>query len=174
MTRGLIEGSWSDIEWRYMWIQTTQVDIFWTWSNKDRWNEEKVAPIRQADPPHYVSEAISFLGLAQSVSTFVPHPSSIAEPIQWLTHMNFEFKRAGNKQQVAFEKLKELITHADALTYCNVKSRTRILADTSPVGLRAVLTQLHCSEWRVIGYATRRLSDVERWYSQTEKEALAL
>lgn len=88
--------------------------------------------------------------------------------------MNFEFKRAGNKQQVAFEKLKELITHADALTYCNVKSRTRILADTSPVGLRAVLTQLHCSEWRVIGYATRRLSDVERWYSQTEKEALAL
>ena len=38
----------------------------------------------------------------------------------------------------------------------------------------AVLTQLHGSEWRVIRYAWRRLSDVEQRYSQTEKEALAL
>ncbi|XP_022791503.1 uncharacterized protein K02A2.6-like [Stylophora pistillata] len=42
------------------------------------------------------------------------------------------------------------------------------------MGLGAVLTQLHGSEWRVIGYASRRLSDVERRYSQTEKEALDL
>ena len=35
-------------------------------------------------------------------------------------------------------------------------------------------TQLHESEWCVIGYASRRLSDVERRYSQREKEALAL
>ena len=48
------------------------------------------------------------------------------------------------------------------------------MADESPVGLGAVLTQLHGSEWRVIGYAWRRLSDVERRYSQTKKEALAL
>ena len=38
----------------------------------------------------------------------------------------------------------------------------------------SVLTQLHGSEWRLIGYSSRRLSDVERRYSQTEKEALAL
>ena len=38
----------------------------------------------------------------------------------------------------------------------------------------SVLTQLHGSEWRVIGYSSRRLSDVERRYSNTEKEALAL
>ena len=48
------------------------------------------------------------------------------------------------------------------------------MAEASPVGLGAVLTQLHGSEWRVIGYASRRLSDVERRHSQTEKEALAL
>jgi len=72
------------------------------------------------------------------------------EPIQRLTHKNAEFKW-GEEQQVAFEKLKELITHADALAYFNVNSRTRIVADASPVGLGAVLTQLHGSEWRVIG-----------------------
>ncbi|PFX31209.1 Uncharacterized protein K02A2.6 [Stylophora pistillata] len=95
------------------------------------------------------------------------------EPIQRLTHKNAEFKW-GKEQQLALEKLKELITHADVLAYFNVNSRTRIVADASPVGLGAVLTQLHGSEWRVIGCASRRLSDVERRYSQTEKEALAL
>ena len=133
----------------------------------------KVAAIRQAGPPQNVSKARSFLGLAQFVSKFVPNLSSIAEPIQRLTHKNAEFKW-GKEQQVAFEKLKELITHVDALVYFYVNSRTRIVADASPVGLGAVLTQLHGSEWRVIGYASRRLSDVEWRYSQTEKEALAL
>ena len=109
-------------------------------------SEEKVAAIRRAGPPQNVSEARSFLGLAQFVSKFVPDLSSIAEPIQRLTHKNAEFKW-GKEQQVAFEKLKELITHADAC-------RTRIVADASPVGLGAVLTQLHGSEWRVIGYAS--------------------
>ena len=60
------------------------------------------------------------------------------------------------------------------LSLFNVKIRTRIVADASPVELGVVLTQLHGSEWRVIGYASRRLSDVERRYSQTEKEVLAL
>ena len=55
-------------------------------------SEEKVAAIRQARPPQNVSEARSFLGLAQFVSKFVPDLSSIAEPIQRLTHKNAEFK----------------------------------------------------------------------------------
>ena len=143
-----------------------------TWTDIEP-SEEKVAAIIRAGPPQNVSEARSFLGLAKFVSKFVPDLSSIAEPIQRLTHKNAEFKW-GKEQQVAFEKLKELITHADALAYFNVNSRTRIVADASPVGLGAVLTQLQGSEWRVIGYASRCLSDVERRYSQTEKEALAL
>ena len=87
--------------------------------------EEKVATIRRAGPPPNVSEARSFLGLGQFVSKFVPDLSSIAEPIQRLTHKNTEFKW-GKEQQVAFEKLKELITHADALAYFDVNSRTRL------------------------------------------------
>ena len=96
-------------------------------------SEEKVTAIRQAGPPQNVNEARSFLGLAQFVSKFVPDLSSIAEPIQRLTHKNAEFKW-GKEQQVAFEKLKELITHADASAYFNVNSRTRIVADASLVG----------------------------------------
>ena len=136
-------------------------------------SDEKVAAIQHADPPQNASEARSFLGLVQFVSKFVPDLSSIAVPIQRLTHKNAEFKW-GREQQISFEKLKKLITNANALAYFSIDSRTRIVADASPVGLGAVLTQLQGSEWRVVAYASRRLTDVERRYSQTEKEALAL
>ena len=42
------------------------------------------------------------------------------------------------------------------------------------MGLGAVLVQTKSGERRVICYASRILSDVERRYAQTEKEALAL
>ena len=70
--------------------------------------------------------------------------------------------------------MKELITSTTALAYFDVNSKTRIVADASPVGLGAVLIQLQGVEWRVIAYASRGLTDVERRYSQTEREALAL
>ena len=136
-------------------------------------SDEKVAAIQHADPPQNASEARSFLGLVQFVSKFVPDLSSIAEPIQRLTHKNAEFKWS-REQQISFEKLKKLITNANALAYFSIDSRTRIVADASPVELGAVLTQLQGSEWRVVAYASRRLTDVERRYSQTEKKALAL
>ena len=79
-----------------------------------------------------------------------------------------------SEQQAAFDKLKELITSTTALAYFDVNSKTRIVADASPVGLGAVLIQLQGVEWRVIAYASRGLTDVERRYSQTEREALAL
>ena len=84
-----------------------------------------------------------------------------------------EFK-GQSEQQAAFDKLKELIASTRAVAYFDVNSRTGIVADASPVGLSAVLIQLQGVEWRVIAYASRGLTDVERRYSQTEREGLAL
>ena len=55
----------------------------------------------------------------------------------------------------------------------NVSCR-QVIADASPVGLGAVIVQEHEGTLRPICYASRTLSSVERRYSQTEKEALAL
>ena len=66
-----------------------------------------------------ISEARSFLGLAQFVPEFAPDLSSIAKPIQRLAQKNAEFKW-GKEQQVAFERLKELIAHANVLAYFNI------------------------------------------------------
>lgn len=43
------------------------------------------------------------------------------------------------------------------------------MTNASKVGLRGVLVQKQGSEYRVIMYASRSLSDLERRYSQTEK-----
>lgn len=49
-----------------------------------------------------------------------------------------------------------------------------MIADASPVGLGAVLVQENNAEGRAVCYASMSLSSVQRRYSQTEKEALAM
>ena len=80
----------------------------------------------------------------------------------------------GDAQQRSFQKLKDLLTRAETLAYFKNECKTRIVADAGPTGIGAVLTQLQDGMWRVISYASRNLTDVERRYSQTEKEGLAL
>ena len=51
-------------------------------------SEEKVAAIRNPDPPQHASEARSFLGVVQFVSKFIPDLSTVAEPIQRLATLS--------------------------------------------------------------------------------------
>jgi hypothetical protein len=52
--------------------------------------------------------------------------------------------------------------------------KTQVIADANPVGLGAVLAQKQGEDYKIICYASRSLSDIQRRYSQTEKEALGL
>ena len=55
-----------------------------------------------------------------------------------------------------------------------MRANTKLITDASPVGLGAVLTQDQIGEDRVIWNASRSLSEVEKRYSQTEREALGV
>lgn len=76
----------------------------------------------------------------------------------------------------SFKNLKEALTKIHTLGYYeyDVKDKTQVIADASPVGLGAVLVQIDNRGPRIIAYGNRTLTDCERRYSQTEKEALAL
>lgn len=80
----------------------------------------------------------------------------------------------GPSQAKAFAHLTNVLTNATILGYFDVNDKTQLIADASPVGLGAVLIQINDKRPRIISYASKSLSDVEKRYAQTEKEALAL
>lgn len=91
------------------------------------------------------------------------------DPLRRLTRIETKFKW-DLEQQMAFDKIKEIMTNTKSLSYLP----TRMIADASPVGLGCVLVQFRDDVPRVVGYSAKSLTDVERRYCQTKREALAL
>lgn len=54
------------------------------------------------------------------------------------------------------------------------KAKTQVIADASPVGLGAVLLHIQQRKPQIFCFANKSLTDFERRYLKTEKEALAL
>ena len=113
------------------------------------------------------AEVKSFLGLVTFSSRYIPDFSTVSEPLRRLLKTNEPFVW-GEEQQESFDKLKSLLADADTLGYYDMNAKTQVITDASPVGLGAVLVQEQGEEYRVICYASRSLTDVERRYSQTE------
>lgn len=80
----------------------------------------------------------------------------------------------GKNQKTAFCTLKAALSDILNLGYYNVDDKTMVFADASPVGLGAILVQTNERGPRIIALGNKTLSDCERRYRQTEKEALAL
>jgi len=136
--------------------------------------EARVKAVAEAEEPKNASEVRSFLGLVNFSAKFIPNLATKAEPLRRLTRKGTEFIW-GSEQAKAFSQLKEDLARAENLAgFDKDAEKTQVITDASPVGLGAVLLQEQNGEVRVISYASRTLTDVERRYSQTEKEALAL
>ena len=62
------------------------------------------------------------------------------------------------------------------MSYFHKNKDTYVLVDASPVGLCTILSQKSkdADDQKVVAYASRALTDVEKRYWQTEKEALAI
>jgi len=135
--------------------------------------EEKVKAVTETREPQNASEVKSFLGLVNFNARFIPDLATVAEPLRRLTKKGEPFV-FGPEQHAAFTALKQRMAQAETLGYFDRNAKTKIITDASPVGLGAILVQEHNGENRVICYASRGLSAVERRYSQTEREALAI
>ena len=136
--------------------------------------EEKVKAVNEAREPQNVSEVKSFLRLVNFNARSISDLATVAEPLRRLTKKGEPFIFGPEQQQVAFTELKRRLAQADTLGYFDHTAKTKIITDASPVGLGAVLVQEQKGGNRLIRYASRGLSDVERRYSQTEKDALGV
>ena len=136
--------------------------------------ESRIEAIVNAREPQDAEEVRSFLGLVNFSARFIPDLATTAEPLRSLTKKSTTFKW-GKAKQKAFEALKDALVSSSTLAYFDRDAEeTKLITDASPVGLGAVLTQVKKGTERVIAYASRSLTDVERRYSQTEKEALGI
>lgn len=135
--------------------------------------EERVRAVTEAREPENATEVRSFLGLVGYSSRFIPQFATLSEPLRRLTRKDTPFK-FGPEQKKAFSDLKAELARATTLAYFDKEAPTQVIVDASPVGLGAVLVQDQKGIKVPVCYVSRSLTDCERKYSQTEREALGL
>lgn len=136
--------------------------------------DSRVRAVEQFRRPENIAEVRSFLGLITYVSRFIPHLASKTEMLRALLKKETKFQWT-SAHQSTFEEIKEAVSNIGYLGFFNPKDKTILVADASPGGLGAVLMQENSSkQGRIIAYASKALTELERKYFQTEREALAL
>lgn len=135
--------------------------------------KERVRAVIEAREQENATEVRSFLGLVGYSSRFISQFATLSEPLRRLTRKDTPFN-FGLEQKRAFQALRDELARAGILAYFDKEAPTKVIADASPVGLGAVLVQDQQGEMVPVCYVSRSLTDCERRYSQTEREALAL
>lgn len=105
---------------------------------------------------------------------FIPINPINTESLWRLTGSNVKFVW-GEDEDKAFDYMKTSLGNVPRLSYFEVNAPTIVIADASPVALGSVLVQREKNgDPVIICFASKSLTDVERRYSQTEKESQAL
>ena len=123
--------------------------------------------------PTNASEVRSLLSMVSYSSRFIENLSSISEPLRNLTKSQTQWQW-GDREEESFQQIKQKLIDTTFTSYFDPNLHTQIIVDAGPVGLSAILVQIGSDKTRrVISYASKSLTDTERRYSQTEKEAYA-
>lgn len=133
----------------------------------------KIRSIKALQAPLDVSHLRSLLGMTNYCAKFVPNYVKLVEPLLALLRKDAEWRWSSTEQH-AFEQLQAVLSEDRVLGYFNPTLHTEVIVDAGPTGLGAVLVQHRSNGTKyVVAYASRALSDVERRYSQLEREGLA-
>jgi len=124
-------------------------------------DQERIQPIIKAPKPTTMNQLKSFLGFMQYYSTFIPHFSTIAEPLfEMLSQKQFTWNP---KENQAYENLLSQIISSKSLKSFNPSEKCHITVDASEFGLEGgVLEQ----SGQPVIFISRRLSSAERNYSK--------
>jgi len=141
--------------------------------------EKKVQAILAINPPKRVSEFRRFLGMVQYYRDMWAKRSEMMAPLTDLVRECREMKTTKKNKtkkkpwhwdpihQQAFDNVKATITKDVVLAYPDFSESFEIYTDTSTMQLGAVITQ-------DIVFFSRKLSETQTKYSETEIELLAI
>ena len=136
---------------------------------------ERIANMVKVQAPKTAGEVRSFLGMANTCHEYIPDYAALTSPLSELTKKNTSFKWQPIHQK-AFEQLKKKLTSFPVMAYFDTKKRSLVIVDGSPYGISAILAQKehNSHQYKILSYASRSLSPVEKRYSQTDIEGLSL
>ncbi|CAB4405679.1 unnamed protein product [Rhizophagus irregularis] len=134
-----------------------------------RVDPSKIEKIRNFPAPTSVTKIRSALGLFSYYRKFIKDFSKIAKPISKLLQKETQFQWT-EKQQKAFEHLKERLISASILRYPDFEQPFILYTDASGTGLGAVLYTCHPNYFGL----PRSLNKHEQNYAVTDLECLAI
>ena len=143
---------------------------------------KSVSCIEEYPRPTTVKQVQSFLGACNFFRHYIKDFAKIAVPLYALTKIPSTKRRPtdlhsnwNEKHNRAFETLKKALISAPVLSQPDFSKPFYLHTDASGEAIGAVLTQNdEDGNPQAIGFASRVLSDVERRYSATEGECLAV
>jgi len=157
-------------------LSLEQIEFFGFNFTKDgiKPTKDKVKAIQDCKPPESKEAVRSFLGMTGYLSKFLPRYSVLTAPLRELTHKDTPFAW-GPRQQVAFENIKKNLTSEKTMSFFNPALPITLRCEASfNEGLSAGLFQETEEGLKPVHFISRAMTDVEKRYSQTEKDALAI
>lgn len=132
----------------------------------------KVAAIKHATVPTCQAELQSFLRLLNFYNEFLPHKTTVAEPLHRLLAKNTPWSWKQEHAR-AFQAVKDLLSSSTVLVQYSSDLPLVLTADASPYGIGAVLSHRFPNDLEApIAFYSRTLSSAECKYSQIDREAL--
>lgn len=139
-----------------------------------RVEDEKMKAVREFRRPRSQLEVKSFLGLVNFSERFILHRAEKTINLRNLAKAEDFYWREEEEEEFMFLK-NDALQSITKLGYFSQEDETELYVDASPVGLGAVLVQFDSdSVPRIISCASKALSETEKKYPQTQKEALAM
>jgi hypothetical protein len=133
----------------------------------------KVQAVKEAPVPTNISKLKSYLGLINFYGKFLPHLSSVLEPLYRLLHKNQTWKW-GTEQTKEFERSKNLLQSSTVLVHYDPKKKLLVTCDASPRVGTVLSHEMEDGTEKPIAFASRTLTAAEKKYSQLDKEGLAM
>ena len=153
-----------------------QIEFFGHVSTKDglKPSPDKVRSVKECGVPENKEAVRSFLGMADYLDNFIQNYAAIAAPLYQLTRKETKF-HWGKQEEEAFRKIQDTISSEKTMAFFD-PSKPIILRTKASFneGLSAALLQKTDRGIQPVHFISRTMTETEKRYSQTEKDALAI